>query len=219
MRRTYSLVISLALLSACGGTSDGGTSRSSDAEAISTRSTEDPTPEPTAETAVTASDQSTASESLPPVAADTSGGDCSVSLSGAVTAVYSGSGGFNAVNSAHWFTAEELQTALDDFGFETPALVLNCDSGDGTLVTLSKSSADSFPFSVGTITFEVEEISVTTNFGNGDYLKPDVPATVEISAFDATRLAGSASFTAKPVFGGDDLTTVELTFDFTNPNP
>ena len=155
-----------------------------------------------------------------PATSESTGGTCTASMTGGATANFSGGGGMFAVNSAHWFSAEELQKAKDDFGFDTPALVLNCQGPNGELVTLSKSDVTTFPYAPGEVVFETSEISASLDDGVGTYVKPAAPVTVTLTAFDDTKIAGSASFDALNALNADGtLTRVELTFDFTNPNP
>jgi hypothetical protein len=218
MRRTsavaLSLSLSLCLLAACGGSGGDTSDEIVNGEDLVAADDE----------IVNGEDLATADETSTSAAASetpaSTGGTCSVTMTGASPASFTGIGGIAAVNTAHWFTAEELEAAKTDFGFDTPDLVLNCEGEGGNMVTLAKDPASGFPFAPGDVTFETDEISASLNGGIDAYVKPAGPVTVTISVFDESRIAGSATFDAVDVLADSgDVTNVALTFDFDNPNP
>lgn len=231
MRRTSLLVISLCLLAACGGSGDNAADEADTANAADTADTGGTDDEiVNGEDLAAPDDEIVNGEDL--AAADgtgssvagsetpaSTGGTCSVTMTGASEVSFSGAGGIAAVNTAHWFTADELEKAKTDFGFDTPDLVLNCAGEGGDLVTLAKDPASGFPFAAGDVTFETNEISASLNGGIDAYVKPAGPVTVTISVFDESRIAGSATFDAVDVLADSgDVTNVAITFDFENPN-
>jgi hypothetical protein len=144
------------------------------------------------------------------------GGTCNVVATGDFTADYTGTGGIFAVNSQYWFTPEEIE-ASGMSSLATP-LTLNCDSDDGTSVTIGVRDEAALPFAPGDVVLPDGAITMFAENGNRGPWSPDAPVTLSLTAFDDTRIAGSASYTGTSQLDGGTTVTVELTFDFENPN-
>jgi hypothetical protein len=205
-RRTATLLCgALLALSACAGSSaadsvDSGADATTAPTVVAGEPVEDlvvdpPNDDPPADTGA-----STSSD----------GGSCTVESSGAVELSYTTGGGAATIASNHWFPVDSAGHGA------TPALVLNCDAGDGTLFALSIDSPDDLAFAPGSYDVPAPSTAVAV-ITPGQFWAPTGAVTLQLDSFDASGIRGSTAFDATDSAGATMAVTV--TFDLDNPVP
>jgi hypothetical protein len=143
----------------------------------------------------------------PPPVADT--GSCVIKGTGAATFEQTTPGGRAAVNVWHWVEESERRNVA--------AFILNCAGKDSRITfTARKQAEDALPaFGPKQYVFAKtgNELSVIGMVQNEIFRF--IEGTLDITAFDATRIAGTFSLTGK-VEGGKEQ-TVTGTFDYPCP--
>lgn len=163
---------------------------------------------------------------------------CQVEVTGDKSASWTAGGGISALNTQYWLTSEELEMfggAEGSFYF-----IVNCagEAGSLSFIATASASEETIPYGPATYTLPVADnvlgasesnepiivmLNLTdsqTNWGVSE------PGTLEITAFDDERLAGTFSFTATDLLArsplGDGASegtiTVKGSFNFRNPN-
>jgi hypothetical protein len=157
-------------------------------------------------------------------------------VTGDKTASWTAGGGISALNTHYWLTPEQRKMF---FGGDSNAFyfIVNCAGEAGSLNFFATRSAseENIPYGPATYT-----LSKTINaFGEAETEEPiavmltftdsktnwglSEPGTLEITAFDDERIAGSFSFTATDLFAkindtSEGTVTVKGSFNFRNPN-
>lgn len=160
---------------------------------------------------------------------------CHVEITGDVHASYDSHGGFSNISYGPWTptAGTVVGISVDDTLF-----MLNCNRGDGMLVTFSLSpgqhlAAEPQTFGIrkadnqmGGYTTDPPVIQVSPFIGTGDFMYAvSADSTFTISEFDATHVAGSFHVTVSEAKHGvrtDGLppktAVIDGTFDVKNPN-
>lgn len=161
----------------------------------------------------------TATPTPTPPAADL--GSCTVTISGAVSATETTGGGVSAISVSHWLDARNKAMMVNP-GNE--GMLLNC-TGERLKVSFNYNvPAAKFPLAPQTLEVTGFMDQVTKVIFLGSVKEPhatfsDATGQLEISAFDASHVAGTFSVAAKANVGGSaQPVTITGTFDLKHPS-
>lgn len=157
-----------------------------------------------------------APETVPPETAaptpSSSGGTCSVTLTGGVNDAYTGTQSIGDAYLKAWFTPEEIAQADAMFPGGAPEFQIACagEGGRSMLVTLFDTPV---AYGASSVTVPVNEagyFSADTLFGNAE------PFDISFTKLDETGVAGSYTFVGSRSLSAGEPATITVTFDFVN---
>jgi hypothetical protein len=143
-------------------------------------------------------------------------GSCTITVGGAITLEQTSPGGTSKSVTSYWFAADDKRNVMFPEG--KIGLVLNCTDKQLSLNILTKlATKTSFPF--GPKKYELKKSGRNELYVLGTIGKTSVmgaTGTIDITTFDASRIAGAIDLKATTLPDDGDITLVG-SFDFKCP--